>query len=117
MSDDLEEGSGAAGPLESESEEASLDDVVTDSFIRMKVEQITFGFTLTYRDIRDNPVLKQPPFISMTVSKLQKLIKNGRDKVRRKQRSIGTPALSDGLATIGKRKRQIKDINPFSKGS
>ena len=70
MSDDLYDKSDAASPLESDSEEASLDDVVTDGYIRMKVEQITFGFTLTYRDIRDSPVLKQPPFVNMTVTML-----------------------------------------------
>lgn len=56
--DSNSQGSGAADPLDQSSEEHSLDELVVQDNIRRMISDLTYGYTLSYRDIRDKPQLK-----------------------------------------------------------
>lgn len=59
--------------------------------IKRLLGNITNGYTLTYKEVRDSQLLREAPLNTLTLEKVKRLIKYGRERVRKESPHLLKP--------------------------
>lgn len=96
LEDDQDMANEAAGPL-------------PEIGILKHIAKLTDNYALTYRGVKDSPLLQEPAFQGTSADRLKELIHNGRKKAIR-MRTVTTAPVDTGCKTtlLGKKRQRSK---------
>jgi len=108
-SDDIREGPRHNASLDGEDasdweEVESKSNDVSDE-VKKLIEELTKGYTLKFTDVRDKQELRESPLNTLTLEMIKRLIRNGRDRVRRIQKPPKVSTTSGGAVALSGKKR------------
>jgi hypothetical protein len=59
--------------------------------IKKLIENITNGYELTYKELRDSQHLREAPLNTLTLEKIKRLIKYGRERRKKGSAAVNGP--------------------------